>query len=162
MDEDIIKGSGLGPKEVVCQLAEQKARSVMEKYPNGIVIGSDQIASVDGILLGKPGTVEKAREQLSLLSGKSHDLHTAVVVIFGEKVFSHLEHTRMTMRKLTSAEIDRYVAKDKPLDCAGSYKIESLGISLFSQIEAPDASAIQGLPMMALSKALRGFGVELP
>lgn len=143
-------------------LAEAKARAVAETYPEAIIIGSDQVCVCEGTILHKPGTAERARAQLGYLSGKTHRLITAVSFIHDGKVVSTKDVTQLTMRELGKDEIERYVAADQPLDCAGSYKLESLGISLFESIVSDDHTAITGLPLMLVGRQLREFGLNVP
>jgi septum formation protein len=150
------------PRDVAMHLAQLKAGSIVELEPQAIVIGSDQVCTFEGQVLHKPGTAERAREQLSMLAGRTHELVTAVCVQHGEVQRKAVVTTQLRMRSLTGEEIARYVAADNPVDCAGSYKIESLGISLFEAIETPDYTAIVGLPLMAVATALREFGIPVP
>lgn len=161
VDESLAKAEGLDPEVLVRRLAREKAEAVHARRADAIVIGSDQCAAIDGRILDKPGTAERAVDQLALLSGRTHRLLTAVHVI-GPRVHVHLDEHRLTMRALERAEIERYVARDAPLDCAGAYKIESLGVSLFERVEGEDATAIVGLPLIALCRILRAAGVALP
>lgn len=136
-------------------------------YPpsNGaLIIGSDQVASIEGQLLGKPGSFENACNQLERMSGRTAEFYTALTILdtVSCEQFTALDVTRVTLRPLDNAEIKRYVQHDNPLDCAGSFKMESLGISLFDSIETQDPTALIGLPMLSISKGLRHFGVQLP
>ena len=97
------------------------------------IIGCDQVVSFQGQVFGKPGSVDRAVEQLSAMAGQTHELITALVVIQGERIFRHTDVTRLRMRRSRATAIERYVAADQPLDCAGSYKLESRGIVLFEQ-----------------------------
>ncbi|MBL8753324.1 MAG: septum formation protein Maf [Planctomycetes bacterium] len=162
VDEDAVKRSGLAPLAVVQELARQKARAVAARCPDAIVVGSDQAAVVDGTILDKPGTVAAAHAQLGRLAGRTHTLLTAVAVVHpgGEREF--VDTTTLTMRPLHTREIERYVAAESPLDCAGSYKIEGLGITLFTRIDSDDHTAIVGLPLLALAQVLRDLDVPLP
>lgn len=161
VNEDDYKQDGLSPRDLAVKLAELKARSVFKRNPHGLVIGSDQVCSLEKRILDKPGTKQNAIEQLSLMSGKSHKLITAVTVISpaGEETF--VNETTLHMRSLTREEITRYVENDSPLDCAGSYKLESLGIKLFSKIEMEDQTAIIGLPLIKLTDTLLSLGYPL-
>lgn len=144
---------GMDAMALIAHHAMGKARSVAARYPDDIVIGSDQGLIFGDILMGKPGSVEKACEQLSRLRGHEAILATGLAVICGETVRSHRNVARLKFRDdLSDAAIRRYVEADEPLDCAGSFKIESRGIRLFSSVECDDPSAIQGLPMMCLSR----------
>lgn len=163
-DEDAYKGRGLSPEALAETLALLKAKS-LERAPEGAratIIGSDQVAAIDGQILSKPGTVEAAVEQLCLLSGREHRLITAVAVIAGDRRLLHTDVTRLWMRSLNTEALARYVAADEPLDCAGSYRLESRGIALFSRIESADHTAIVGLPLIALTTMLRELGYRIP
>ena len=151
------------PVELVEVIAREKALSLRECYPEDIIIGSDQVASFEGRIMGKPGTVEGAIEQLRMMRGCTHRLITAVAAIHPEhkKMVCEVQQYSLTMRELTDSEIRRYVERDRPLDCAGSYKIESLGIALFSAISGDDFTTIIGLPMLTVVSMLRGFGVSV-
>ena len=151
------------PDSLAQRLAMEKTLAVFRRFPDAIVIGSDQLADLNGQVLGKPGTVLAAVDQLLSMSGKTHRLLTAVCIATpGKPLISILNETRLTMRSLTPEEALRYVERDQPLDCAGSYKIESLGISLFERIETEDFTAIMGLPLIQVSQSLRELGVTIP
>ena len=159
--EDLYKDRGEPPVTLARMLASGKAWNVAQTYPEAIVIGSDQLATIEGEVLGKPGSPERAVEQLARLSGRTHELITAVCVITnGEEIVFH-NTTKLTMRPLSRAEMMRYVARDNPIDCAGSYKIEAGGIALFERIETEDFTAITGLPLIELVGVLRGIGVRV-
>ena len=164
VDEGPLQASGLSPSELVRALALAKAQAVGERFPEALVIGSDQCAAHAGRVLGKPGSPEAAVEQLVALSGQTHRLFTAVALgdaASGEWQVAVDEH-RLTMRSLTERQIRAYVAADRPTQCAGSYKIESRGIGLFERIEGDDFTAIIGLPLLALSRMLIARGVAVP
>jgi len=129
-----------------------------------VVIGSDQVAVRGADILGKPGTVERCTEQLARSSGHEVAFLTAVHVVDGRKgrSESHLDRTVVRFRTLTPDEIARYIAADHPLDCAGGFKAESLGIALFECIESADPTALTGLPLIWLSAALRRAGIPVP
>lgn len=162
VDEAHLHSSGRSPRAIAEELAVAKARSVQQRFPDAIIIGSDQVAELEGKLLNKPGTLERARLQLAQLSGKEHTLLTAVAILNGNSLQTHTDVTRMRCRALSSEEIARYVDADRPVDCAGSYKIESLGIALFEAIDSADASAITGLPLLFVAGALRALGWRIP
>lgn len=153
---------GVPPRDLALLLARTKAESVADSSPGAIVIGSDQLVDLDGEVLGKPGTMDVAVDQLRRMSGKAHRLWTAVVVIRGTERHEHIDCQVLTMRSLEPAEIARYVSADRPLDCAGSYKIESGGIALMERVVGDDPSAIEGLPLIATLRMLRNFGVDAP
>ena len=146
------------------RLAQAKAEAVAARRPGCIVIGSDQVAMRGEEILGKPGSVERCIEQLRRSSGRDVTFLTAVHVIDGPhgRAESHLDRTRVVFRTLDDGEIARYVAADRPLDCAGGFKAESLGIALFERIESADPTALTGLPLAWLSGALRRAGIPVP
>lgn len=141
-------------------LALEKAKSLAPQ--EAIIIGSDQLLSFKDEILGKPHTVENAQFILQKLSGQTADLITSVALIDGSHHIQFTDCTRLKFRHLSEGEIQRYIKKDQPLDCAGSFKIESLGISLFEDIESKDFTAIQGLPLLELSKRLRELNLFIP
>ncbi len=154
----------MAPRSLAETLALDKAESIARRYPDAIVIGSDQVAEVDGLVLDKPGTVEAAVAQLRSLSGREHRLITSIAVMCSARNVGtqHTNVTTLRMRSLDDDAIRRYVDADRPLDCAGSYKIESRGIALFERIDSADHTAIIGLPLIELTTILGWFGVELP
>ena len=145
------------------QLAIAKAESCAGAHPDAYVLGSDQLVDLDGEKLGKPGTLEKAEEQLRRLSGRSHRLVTAVALRHPNGTVEHgVDVHEMRLRVMTEAEIKRYVARERPIDCAGSYKVESLGISLCETVAGADFTAIVGLPLIRVCQLLRNAGFEVP
>jgi septum formation protein len=164
VDEDALKREMVGAthRELAERLAIAKAASVSAIEPDAIVIGGDQLISFDGEILGKPGTVDAAIAQLERMSGRSHELITSIAVLHEGANRVHTDVTSLHFRPLTLDEIRRYVEFDRPIDCAGSYKIESRGITLFERIEAADHSAIVGLPLIALTSILRSIGLTIP
>ena len=162
VDEVAVKAAGGLAREVVEELARRKAEAVRLLRPSDVVIGSDQAAVLDGEVLDKPGTEANAVAQLRSLRGRGHQLITAVAVAHPDGIERFTDVTNLTMRRLTDEEITRYVRAEMPLDCAGSYKIEGLGVTLFEQIETRDHTAIVGLPLAQLSDTLRDLGFALP
>ena len=158
VDEAHIAGEP--PTERALRLAMQKAEAVAVLNPGSVVIGSDQVAAAGGVILDKPGTVERACQQLRHLSGSQARFHTSCAIRWYNTGFSvnHLETVTVTLRDLTSGEIENYVAREQPLNCAGSFKSEGLGIALFSRIESQDPTALIGLPLIWLAGALRQAG----
>jgi septum formation protein len=153
---------GEGAAAMVARLAQSKARAVATRCPGAIVIGSDQ-AAVDGErILGKAGDAEGACEQLASLSGREVEFLTALNVIDDDRGLELAEtvSTRVRFRVLGSFEIAAYVARERPWDCAGSFKCEGLGIALFERITGDDPTALIGLPLIALSRILRELGVD--
>ncbi len=143
-------------------LAIAKARSLSEAEPNATLIGSDQLVCFEGRIYGKPGTPERAVEQLAAMAGKSHQLITALAVWRQGQTYLHTDITSMHMRSFSQDELERYVAADHPLDCAGSYKLEERGIVLFDRVESQDHTSIMGLPLIALTSLLRTLGYSIP
>ena len=143
-------------------LALAKALSVSRHELHVTVIGSDQVCVCDDRILNKPGTAEAAAEQLAFLAGKTHRLITAVCIWQAGATLWHRDVTTLTMLPLSREQIERYVAADQPLDCAGSYKLESRGIALFEAIQSADHSAIIGLPLLAVARLLRQLGWSIP
>jgi septum formation protein len=162
-DESALKAEQLHPIRLAERLAHAKAASLAAAEKAGAtVIGCDQLLFFDGTIYGKPGTVEAAVDQLLSLSGHQHDLITAMVVLSGSRTFRHTDVTKLWMRRLSRAAITRYIKAEQPLDCAGSYKIEARGITLFDRIESEDQTAITGLPLIALVSILSQLGFEIP
>lgn len=163
VDEGPIHRANYTPAQKAEHLAAQKAGAVLPWVSRApVVIGADQVPALGDRLLTKPGDAAGAAEQLRLLQGRTHDLFTAVCVRHGDVQRRHVDHTRLTMRHLTDDQIARYVAADEPFDCAGSYKLEERGITLFERIASDDLTAVQGLPMLAVVRFLAEFGVVLP
>ena len=164
-DVDETRGDGEAPRALALRLARAKAQAVARQCPGAIVIGSDQVATFEDRVLGKPGTVENARAQLAACSGRHVDFLTALCVVDARgrepRAFEALDVTRVAFRTLTPSEIARYVEREQPLDCAGSFKSEGLGIALFERIENTDPSALIGLPLIALARLLREAGVGI-
>lgn len=149
------------------RLASEKAQVIAQQHPNAIVIGSDQVAWREHApydFIGKPLSVENAIQQLQENSGKTVFFSTALSVQHLQSGFETtlVEHYEVKFRQLTLAEIERYIEIDQPLHCAGSFKCESLGISLFEKMVGDDQTTLMGLPMIQLCKILRQFGVNAP
>jgi len=162
VDEAAVKARGGEPRRVVEELARRKAEAGRALRPDAVTIGSDQAGVLDGRVLDKPGTEAGAIAQLCALRGRHHQLVTAVTVAHPGGLVQFTDVTTLVMRALDDDEVARYVAAERPLDCAGSYKIEGLGIALFERIESRDHTAIVGLPLLELSAALRDLGFDLP
>jgi septum formation protein len=155
------------PRDLVGRLARAKASAVSVQQPDAWVIGSDQLAVLDAPgrpSLGKPGTEARCHEQLRSCSGRSVEFLTAVAVMRQENtaLIEFTDITRVIFRVLDQATIERYIAKEQPMDCAGGFKSEGLGISLCESIDSADPSALIGLPLIRLSAALRAAGFEVP
>jgi septum formation protein len=162
VDEEPLPGEL--PVDLVQRLARDKAEAVARRHPHSLVIGSDQLALCGQDVLGKPGSGERAVAQLKALSNQRVVFHTAVHVIntATNTHDSHLDLTTVHFRQLAEDEIRRYVARDKPYDCAGGFKVESLGVALFNRVESQDPTALVGLPLIWLANALRKHGFPLP
>lgn len=154
--------AGLAPRELAERLAEAKARSVAGLEPGATVVGGDQLVALDGRILGKPGSEDAACGQLAALAGRTHHLITALAVVHAGAVHRHTEVAALTVRPLSPDAIRRYVAADRPVDCAGSYKIEERGIALFERVECADPSAIIGIPLIGLATILGRLGFAVP
>ncbi|WP_246022718.1 Maf family protein [Cognatilysobacter terrigena] len=151
------------PDALVERLARSKAGAVARAVPEACVIGSDQLAAFDGGVLGKPGSAERAIAQLSAMSGRDVVFLTALCVMRGEhEIGLHIDRTIVRFRTLSTREIERYVDAERPFDCAGSFKSEGRGITLFDAIETQDPTALIGLPLIATSRLLRDAGYALP
>jgi septum formation protein len=163
-DVDETPRAGEPPRDTAARLARAKAEAASRKFPEAWVIGSDQVADLDGRPINKPGTLEGARAQLRELSGHTVLFHTAVCLAnkrLGRK-HERLVTTDTAFRRLTDAEIDRYLAREPAIDCAGSAKSEGLGISLLARLSGEDPTALVGLPLIALSALLRAEGFDVP
>ncbi len=164
-DEDADKAAHghLPIEDLVTHLARGKAASLAALHPDALVIGSDQMGALDGARLGKPHTFEAACAQLERMAGRTHRLHTAVAVHHGAtgRVETALDTHTMVMRALSRDEIERYVRADDPIDCAGSYRVESLGIALFERVTGDDFTAVIGLPLTKVVALLARFGVSV-
>jgi septum formation protein len=162
VDEAALQGEA--PQALAERLARQKSEAVAVAYPGAVVIGSDQVAVRGAETLGKPGSIERCIQQLSRSSGRNVEFLTAVFVLDSAagRSESHVDRTVVRFRSLTEAEIERYVSMDSPLDCAGGFKAESLGIALFERIESSDPTGLTGLPLIWLCGALRRAGIPVP
>ncbi len=161
-DVDEQPQPGESPHALAVRLAAEKAAAVATHAPEAWVIGSDQVADLDGQALGKPGTLAQAHAQLSAMSGHSVRFHTAVSLIGPQQHLQALDLTEVRLRSLAPAEIERYLAAEPALDCAGSFKCEGLGITLFDAIHSSDPTGLVGLPLIALAGLLRQAGFALP
>ena len=153
---------GEAPAELARRLSAAKALAVARVNPTAWVIGSDQVAELDGRALGKPGGRAEAIDQLKAMSGRSVDFRTGLCLCGGSKEQVALDTTTVRFRILAEPEIARYVDAERPFDCAGSFKCEGLGISLFEAIESHDPTALVGLPLIATARLLREAGFPVP
>lgn len=162
VDEEPLPGESA--VDLAQRLARAKAEAVARRHTNSLVIGSDQLALCGRDVLGKPGSGERAIAQLKSLSNQRVVFHTAVHVVDtnSHTNLGHVDLTTVHFRQLSDDEIKRYVARDKPYDCAGGFKVEALGVSLFERIETQDPTALVGLPLIWLTGALRKHGFALP
>lgn len=152
------------PLDLVKRLAAQKAEVITRDWPQAVVIGSDQTAVFDGRIIGKPGTHKAALEQLTAFSGQVVEFLTAVSVQCRDSGFEehYIDLTKVCFRTLQQEEIERYLEREKPFDCTGAFKAESLGIVLFEQIKTEDPTALIGLPLIHTAGMLRRAGLQLP
>ena len=154
--------AGESPAETARRLALAKARAVAVQQPGSLVIGSDQVAELDGAAIGKPGSHQRALEQLRAMSGRTVLFHTAVAVMCVATGFEDeaLVTVTVRMRELGDAEIEHYLRIEQPYDCAGSAKAETLGIALIDAIVSDDPTALVGLPLIRTSAMLRAAGLD--
>ena len=162
-DVDETPHAGETPRVLAQRLAQAKAIAVAHRFPQAVVIGSDQVADLKGVPLGKPGTHDKAVAQLRQMRGQTVVFHTAVSVVCSETGFeeSSLASVNVTFRDLTDLEIENYLRAEQPYDCAGSAKSEGLGIALLTSIDSDDPTALVGLPLIRTCQMLRAAGIEL-
>jgi septum formation protein len=163
-DLDEAPRSAEPPRDTAIRLARAKAEAGGKRFPRAWVIGSDQVADLDGRAIGKPGTLENARAQLRELSGHTVLFHTALCLLNArlERRHERLVTTQVAFRRLTDAEIDRYLEREPAFDCAGSAKSEGLGVSLLSRLGGDDPTALVGLPLISLAAMLRAEGFDVP
>ena len=159
---DEQRGTDEAPVDLAIRLAQEKARAVAARHPGAVVIGSDQVATTpDGRILGKPGTVERAVEQLMAASGRAVQFLTAVAVVRSDgEVETYTDCTTAVFRTLDEDEVRRYVLLDRPLDCAGSFRSEALGAVLLERVDNQDPTALIGLPLVWMAGALRRAGID--
>ncbi len=150
--------------DLVRRLARQKAEALAGSHPGHLIIGSDQVAALDGQIIGKPHTFEKAREQLLAASGRQVSFLTGLALLNSETGHCQVDCVPFTVtrRQLEPAQIERYLRTEQPYDCAGSFKAEGLGVSLFQSTEGPDATSLIGLPLIRLVDMLLAEGVQVP
>jgi septum formation protein len=157
---DETPSHGERPEQLAHRLAIEKARVVALRFPDAIVIGADQAASLHGSPLGKPGTIEAAQRQLRDMSGQTVVFHSAMAVIHRDHIQSIDVPTTCVFRTLSNEAIERYIAIDQPLDTAGSAKAECLGIALMQSMQSADPTSIIGLPLIALTQMLSVCGLD--
>jgi septum formation protein len=161
VDETPLPGEA--PRDLALRLALAKARAVAARFPNAVVIGSDQVCDLAGQALGKPGTHERATEQLQRLSGQTVVFQTALSVVCHETGFAQtdLAAVRVQFRALSAQEIEHYLRMEQPYDCAGSAKSEGLGIALLERIDSDDPTALVGLPLIRTARMLTAAGIQV-
>jgi len=162
-DIDETPLSGENPKELVSRLSAAKAQVIATRYPDALVIGSDQVATIGDRVLGKPGGHNAACGQLAQCSGKRVEFYTGLCVQCSNSGVSrhHVERFSVDFRPLSEDVIDRYLLREKPFDCAGSFKCEGLGITLFRRLRGDDPTSLEGLPLIALTGILLDLGLEI-
>ncbi len=161
VDETPLQGEA--PRELALRLALAKARAVAERFPSAVVIGSDQVADLNGEPLGKPGTHERAVAQLSAMRGQTVVFQTAITVLCLESGFEEtdLAAVHVKFRALSDREIEAYLRAEQPYDCAGSAKSEGLGIALLERIESDDPTALIGLPLIRTARMIAAAGLDV-
>ncbi len=159
---DEIALPGETPADLTRRLAIAKATDVATRHPDAWVIGSDQVAEMDGQSLGKPGDRDGAIAQLRAMSGRAIAFRTGLALCRGQECLAMVDTTTVRFRSLAADEIARYVEAEQPFDCAGSFKCEGLGISLFEAIESRDPTALVGLPLIGTARLLREAGFAVP
>jgi septum formation protein len=154
---------GVAPELVVRHLSLQKAQSLTKHFPDALIIGSDQVfVDPRKRILGKPGSPEKAFDQLRAMAGRTHSFYTGIAIVdsaSGETAFDHAVFA-VTLRELDDEQIRAYLARERPYDCAGSFRIEGLGIALMEKMEGEDYTSLIGLPLIRLVRLLARFGID--
>lgn len=160
IDETPLHGES--PRTCVARLAKLKAKALAEQFPAHWIIGSDQLATLDSQILGKPLTQQRAISQLSLCSGRCVSFLTSLALLNSQtgEIKEYIEEVVVIFRELTEAEIVAYIEREQPLDCAGSFKCEGLGITLFKSIESQDPNTLIGLPLIGLNRLLLEAGIN--
>jgi septum formation protein len=150
------------PHHTARRLAAAKARAAQARFPDALIVGSDQVAELDGHPIGKPGNLANARDQLRMMRGRNVQFHTAVCLLGGERIQEETVTTDVAFREFSDAEAERYLEREPSFDCAGSAKSEALGIALLERLRGDDPTALVGLPLIALARMLRAEGIEVP
>lgn len=154
---------GIAPEVLVRHLALQKAQSLTRHFPEALIVGADQVfVDPHKRILGKPGNFERACEQLKVMSGNSHTFYTGIAVVDSASGKSAVDHGqfRVTLRPLNDLQIRTYLQREQPFDCAGSFRIEGLGIALMEKMEGDDYTCLIGLPLLRLTQLLVRFGID--
>ena len=162
-DTDETPLPGEAPAALAVRLAQEKAQSIAVLHPGALVIGSDQVASIAGNVIGKPGSFNAASAQLTNSSGRDVMFYTAIALISPHLRLPrlHVEPFCVRFRTLTDNQITNYLHREQPYDCAGSFKIEGLGIALFERLTGDDPTSLEGLPLIKLSELLGELGVDI-
>lgn len=163
-DIDESRRPGETPTDYVARLSIEKARAVATAYPDALIIGSDQASVLDGAVLGKPGGHDRARRQLLDSSGRRVEFLTGLTLLDSASGATQTAVVPFAVRfrQLEADEIERYLAREQPYDCAGSFKSEGLGVALFEAMEGEDPTALIGLPLIRLCEMLRAAGLQVP
>lgn len=161
VDESPLPGES--PSQTALRLSVLKAQAAAGQFPDALIIGSDQVLMLDADQLGKPGSYERAVEQLKRMQGKAMVFHTALTLLNSKTGRAQTRDlpTVVHIRKLSDAQIEAYLKKEQPYGCAGSARSESLGIALMERMDSPDPTALIGLPLMALTEMLLNEGVDV-
>jgi septum formation protein len=162
-DVDETPLPGESPDETAQRLSLLKAQAVAKHFPDALIIGSDQVALLDGVQLGKPGTHEKAVAQLRSMRGKALEFHTALTLLNARTGSAQTANVpvRLVMRDYSDAQIEHYLRRDQPYNCCGSARSESLGIALIARFETEDPNALVGLPLIKLVEMLTNEGLDV-
>lgn len=150
------------PEALVRRLALGKAKQIAQQHPDALIIGADQVSVLDGEILGKPGSRERAISQIQRMSGNRVDYLSGIALVGPDIEQIDIVSTRLTYRVLEQAEIERYVDRDQPFDCAGAMRSESLGIALLESLSSDDPTALIGMPLIRIAQWLRSAGYEIP
>lgn len=155
--------AGEAPTNLVRRLAREKAMALAPHYSNALIIGSDQVAAIEGSILGKPGNHDQAIAQLRMANGRKVTFFTGLCVhnTATQQTQTCCETYQVEFRQLTDRQIEHYLQREKPYDCAGSFKSEGLGISLFNRLEGRDPNTLVGMPLIALIEMLNNAGVDV-
>lgn len=162
-DIDEKRLPGESPRDMVMRLSYDKAMALAQNFPDALIIGSDQCAVIDGTVLGKPGDFERAFAQLKQASGQAVVFHTGLCLLESDSLNSQIDDVtfEVCFRELSDQQISRYLHKEQPFLCAGSFKAESMGIVLFERMRGEDPNALIGLPLIRLVTMLQRAGVEV-
>lgn len=160
---DETAGDGEPPDRLALRLAEAKAKAVADRYPQALIIGSDQVACLGNVIVSKPGNRQSAIRQLELASGREVDFYTAVAVLnaVSSRLRSDVALTRVRFRTLTRRVIEAYLEREPAFDCAGSARVEGLGIALLARVDSDDPTALVGLPLIRLVSMLAEEGLSV-